>query len=65
MYNNDVFTTSASLAGLPAMSLPIGMSGKLPVGLQIVAPAFTEDKMLSFAKAVEDIADFKGTPDVW
>ena len=65
MYNNDIFTTSASLAGLPAMSLPIGMSDKLPVGLQIMAPAFTEDKMLSFAKTMEQMVDFKEVPHVW
>ena len=64
MYNNDIFTTSASLAGLPAMSMPIGLSAGLPVGLQIIAPAFSEDTMLSFAKTIEEVIFFKEVPGV-
>ena len=66
MYTNDVLTTPASLAGLPSMSLPLGLGDQnLPVGLQITAPPWREDKMISFAKTVEDIASFKERPDVW
>jgi aspartyl-tRNA(Asn)/glutamyl-tRNA(Gln) amidotransferase subunit A len=54
MYLSDVYTLPASLAGLPAMSVPCGMtSGNLPVGLQIVAPALGEATMLSVAAACE------------
>ena len=49
MYYNDILTTPANLAGLPTMSLPVGLDGKsLPIGLQIIAPAFCDDKMISF-----------------
>jgi aspartyl-tRNA(Asn)/glutamyl-tRNA(Gln) amidotransferase subunit A len=54
MYLSDVYTLPASLAGVPAMSVPCGMtSGNLPVGLQIVAPALGEAAMLSVAAACE------------
>lgn len=65
MYNNDVFTTPVNLAGLPAMSLPIGLdSNSLPIGLQIVSPLFQDHEMLSFAMAVEKLVDFKERPNV-
>ena len=60
MYYNDVFTTAASLAGLPAMSLPVGWSQQsLPIGLQIMARPFQEKEMLSFAKSVESLVQFR------
>jgi aspartyl-tRNA(Asn)/glutamyl-tRNA(Gln) amidotransferase subunit A len=40
---SDIFTCSANLAGLPAMSFPAGVEGGLPVGLQFMAPAFAEE----------------------
>src|SRR3954464_7711252 len=46
MYLNDIYTIGANLAGLPAMSIPCGFVGKLPVGLQIVGPHFGEEKIL-------------------
>lgn len=63
MYYNDVFTTPANLAGLPALSLPVGLDDKkMPVGLQVIAPSFQEKRMLEFALAVEKLVDFKETP---
>lgn len=61
MYNNDILTTPASLAGLPSMSLPLTMADhNRPVGLQVIAPAFADDKMIMFANSLEEIINFKG-----
>jgi len=49
MYLNDIYTIGANLAGLPAMSVPCGFAGGLPVGLQIVARHFGEAKLLNVA----------------
>ena len=53
MYLADIFTVTANLAGLPALTLPIGRVNGLPVGGQLVAPAFLEDDMLEAAFALE------------
>jgi aspartyl-tRNA(Asn)/glutamyl-tRNA(Gln) amidotransferase subunit A len=55
MYLADVYALPASLAGLPAMSLPCGRSRTdgLPIGLQLIAPAFAETTMLTAAYALE------------
>lgn len=49
MYLNDIYTIGANLAGLPALSVPCGLSGGLPVGLQIIGPHFAEAKLLNVA----------------
>ena len=49
MYLNDIYTIGANLAGLPAMSIPCGFQGGLPVGLQIIGPHFAEAKLLNVA----------------
>ena len=55
MYLADIFTLPSSLAGLPAISTPCGLSsGGLPVGLQLVAPPFEEELLCTVAQAVED-----------
>ena len=54
MYLSDIFTCTASLAGIPAMSLPIGRTGKLPVGGQLMAAHFDEQRMLAVAFALEE-----------
>lgn len=59
MYLMDIFTISCNLAGLPGMSLPVGL-GKdsgMPIGLQFMAPAFKEDAMLSIADCLEKNID--------
>lgn len=53
MYLSDIFTVTANLAGVPAMSLPIGRVNGLPVGGQLIAPRFGEDRMLSVGSALE------------
>ena len=55
IYLNDQFTVSANLAGLPALSLPAGLSKeKLPIGVGLMAPPFEEQKMLNVALALEE-----------
>ena len=49
MYLNDIYTISANLAGLPAMSVPCGFAAGLPVGLQIIGPHFAEQALLHAA----------------
>jgi aspartyl-tRNA(Asn)/glutamyl-tRNA(Gln) amidotransferase subunit A len=53
MYLNDYFTVPMSLAGIPAVSLPCGLSEGLPVGLQLAGPAFSENRILDAAHALE------------
>jgi aspartyl-tRNA(Asn)/glutamyl-tRNA(Gln) amidotransferase subunit A len=53
MYLCDVLTLGGNLAGLPGISLPCGMSGGLPVGLQVLAPQWREDVALRVARAYE------------
>ena len=61
MWLNDVFTVSISLAGLPAMSLPIGLtSDGLPLGLQVIGKAFAEGDVFKVASALEEDTKFEG-----
>jgi aspartyl-tRNA(Asn)/glutamyl-tRNA(Gln) amidotransferase subunit A len=53
MYLADVFVCPASLAGMPALSLPIGRSEGLPIGGQLIAPPFAEERMLWVAETLE------------
>ncbi|MDP3995923.1 MAG: Asp-tRNA(Asn)/Glu-tRNA(Gln) amidotransferase subunit GatA [bacterium] len=53
MYLVDIYTISVNLAGLPALSLPVGKVGNLPVGLQIIGKPFEEDKILKIGKLYE------------
>jgi aspartyl-tRNA(Asn)/glutamyl-tRNA(Gln) amidotransferase subunit A len=50
MYLVDIYTVAVNLAGLPALSLPVGQSGGLPVGLQIIGKPFEDDKILEIGK---------------
>jgi len=54
MYLSDIMTVAVSLAGIPAISVPSGLSDGMPVGLQIVAPFGQDVKLLGAAKAVEE-----------
>ncbi len=58
MYRQDVFTTPASLAGLPAMSMPCGFVGGLPVGLQLIGPAFEEGRLLALGHEFQRRTDW-------
>lgn len=61
MWLNDVFTVSVSLAGLPAMSLPIGLNAAgLPLGMQLIGKAFDEESVFKAASALEKQAGFRG-----
>jgi aspartyl-tRNA(Asn)/glutamyl-tRNA(Gln) amidotransferase subunit A len=63
MYLNDVFTVPASLAGLPALSVPAGLSADgLPSGLQIIGRAFDEATVLRVGHALEAAAEFNHRP---
>lgn len=62
MYMNDIFTTSTNLVGIPGMSVPGGFSSSgLPIGIQLKAAHFQEQKMLNVALAIEEKANTKGT----
>jgi aspartyl-tRNA(Asn)/glutamyl-tRNA(Gln) amidotransferase subunit A len=63
MYLNDVFTVPASLAGLPAISFPGGLSNEgLPLGLHLIAKPFDEETLFRVAGVLEDAAAFKARP---
>jgi aspartyl-tRNA(Asn)/glutamyl-tRNA(Gln) amidotransferase subunit A len=63
MYLNDVFTVPANLAGLPAVSVPAGLSAEgLPLGLQLIGRAFDEAGMLRIAAVLESAANFSQSP---
>lgn len=53
MYLADVMTVGSSLAGIPAISVPVGQSNNLPVGLQLMAPRAADRSLLGIAKATE------------
>jgi aspartyl-tRNA(Asn)/glutamyl-tRNA(Gln) amidotransferase subunit A len=61
MYLNDYCTVPMSLAGIPAISIPCGLSGGLPVGLQLAGPAFSENELLDAAHALEQVFGFDGS----
>ena len=58
MYLNDVFTQPANIAGIPAISVPAGMSDGLPVGLQFMASHLQEEKLFRVAHAYEQATDW-------
>ncbi|MEA2275069.1 MAG: aspartyl-tRNA(Asn)/glutamyl-tRNA(Gln) amidotransferase subunit [Solirubrobacteraceae bacterium] len=60
MYLNDYFTVPMSLAGIPAISIPCGLSDGLPVGFQLAGPAFSENRVLDAAHALEQAIGFDG-----
>jgi aspartyl-tRNA(Asn)/glutamyl-tRNA(Gln) amidotransferase subunit A len=62
MYVSDVCTIPTNLAGLPAISIPCGLSEGLPVGFQLIGPAFSENRMLQAAHALEGAIDFETAP---
>ncbi len=66
MYLNDVFAVPASLAGLPAMSVPAGLDGQgLPLGLQLIGRPFDEQGVLNAGLALEERSGFNHRPGAW
>ena len=54
MYLSDIYTVSVNLAGIPGISVPCGQpSEKLPIGLQLLAPPFEEERLFKAARVVE------------
>jgi len=63
MYLSDLCTIPANLAGIPAISLPVGLdSTNLPIGFQLMAPILHESRLLAVADALEAACDFDPTP---
>jgi aspartyl-tRNA(Asn)/glutamyl-tRNA(Gln) amidotransferase subunit A len=61
MYLNDYFTVPMSLAGIPAISIPNGLSDGRPTGFQLAGPAFSESRILDAAYALERALGFDGS----
>ena len=64
MYLQDVYTTSANLAGLPALSMPAGFVNGLPVGAQLIGNYFEEARILSVAHQFQSITDWHLTSQI-
>jgi aspartyl-tRNA(Asn)/glutamyl-tRNA(Gln) amidotransferase subunit A len=58
MYQQDLYTVPTSLAGLPALSMPCGFIDGMPVGAQLIAPAFREDLLLGLAAQYQNSTDW-------
>ncbi len=66
MYLNDIFTVPVNLAGLPAISVPVGYDkNNLPLGLQLIGKPFDEQTILNLSLAIEKSANFKRKIKVW
>ena len=66
MYLNDIFTVPVNLAGLPAISIPTGLSkNNLPLGLQLIGPKWNEQEILNVAFRLEKEANFNFNPISW
>ncbi len=66
MYLNDIFTVPVNLAGLPAISVPVGYDkNNLPLGLQLIGKPFDEQTILNLSLAIEKSASFKRKINVW
>jgi aspartyl-tRNA(Asn)/glutamyl-tRNA(Gln) amidotransferase subunit A len=61
MYLNDYFTVPMSLAGIPAISIPNGLSDGRPTGFQLAGPAFSENRLLDASYALEQALGFDGS----
>ena len=66
MYLNDIFTVTANIAGIPAMSVPAGLDKSgLPLGLQVITKALDEETMFAVGGALEQAAGFTAKPEQW
>jgi len=64
MYLEDVFLTPASLAGIPAVAMPSGWDGNLPISLQLMANNFNEGRLLAVAQKLYEALAIKKRPVV-
>lgn len=64
MYQSDKLTVGVNIAGVPAISIPCGLSDNMPIGLQIIGKNFDEAKILNVAYNFEKEINFKQTPDL-
>lgn len=58
MYLNDIYTIGANLAGLPGLSMPCGFIDELPMGLQLIGPHFSEERILGAAHRFQQVTDW-------
>ena len=58
MYLSDIYTIAVNLAGLPGMSIPVGMADGLPVGLQLIGNYFEEARLLNAAHRYQQVSDW-------
>ncbi|MFN4193666.1 MAG: Asp-tRNA(Asn)/Glu-tRNA(Gln) amidotransferase subunit GatA, partial [Tabrizicola sp.] len=66
MYLNDVFTVTVNLAGLPGISVPVGLDGQgLPLGLQLIGRPWDEAQLLNYAHVLESRAGFVAKAEKW
>jgi aspartyl-tRNA(Asn)/glutamyl-tRNA(Gln) amidotransferase subunit A len=63
MYASDVLTIPSNMAGLPGLSIPCGLSERLPVGLQLVGPQFAENTLFRVGHALERALQFDYVPE--
>jgi len=59
MYLSDIYTIAVNLAGLPGMSVPVGFSGRLPVGMQLIGNYFDEARLLNVAHRYQQVTDWQ------
>jgi aspartyl-tRNA(Asn)/glutamyl-tRNA(Gln) amidotransferase subunit A len=65
MYLNDIYTVTANLAGVPGLNVPCGLSSnRLPIGLQLLGPYWSEATLLNLAYAFEQVRPFTDQPPV-
>ena len=65
MYLADIFTVGLNIAGVPGLSMPSGMTKDgLPLGVQLIANHFAEDKLFAAAHALEKALDIKLKPNI-
>jgi aspartyl-tRNA(Asn)/glutamyl-tRNA(Gln) amidotransferase subunit A len=65
MYAADLLTIPSCLAGLPGLSIPVGLSEGLPVGLQLIGPQFGENRLFEAGHALEQAIGFDTVPERW
>ena len=66
MYLNDIYTVTANLAGIPGMNVPCGLSSqRLPIGMQLLGPYWSEPTLLKLGDAYERVRPFTEQPPIY